>query len=48
MLLGAEMNAIIEHSSPEGKAPGEKAPGEKQATSAGQAAARAVSGDGAI
>ena len=30
ILLGAEMNALIEHSSPEGKAPGEKVPGEKE------------------
>jgi membrane protein len=31
MLLGAEMNALIEHSSPEGKDPGEKVKGEKEA-----------------
>ena len=31
ILLGAEMNALIEHSSPEGKDPGEKVPGEKEA-----------------
>jgi membrane protein len=31
MLLGAEMNALIEHSSPEGKDPGEKVKGEKKA-----------------
>jgi len=37
MLLGAEMNALIEHSSPEGKDPGEKVPGQKEAE--GQAAA---------
>jgi len=36
MLVGAEMNALIEHSSPEGKDPGEKVPGEKeQAAAAG-------------
>ena len=31
ILLGAEMNALIEHSSPEGKDPGEKVPGKKEA-----------------
>ena len=31
MLLGAEMNALLEHSSPEGKDPGEKVPGQKEA-----------------
>jgi membrane protein len=36
MLLGAEMNAIIEHSSPEGKDPGEKVPGEKEAAAAAE------------
>jgi membrane protein len=30
LLLGAEMNAEIEHASPYGKAPGEKVPGEKR------------------
>ncbi len=30
MLIGAEMNAEIEHASPYGKAPGEKVPGEKR------------------
>jgi membrane protein len=30
MLLGAEMNAIMEHSSPLGKDPGEKVPGENE------------------
>jgi membrane protein len=30
MLLGAEMNALIEHSSPEGKDPGEKVAGENE------------------
>ena len=29
ILIGAEMNAEIEHASPQGKAPGEKVPGEK-------------------
>jgi len=31
MLIGAEMNALLEHSSPEGKDPGEKVPGQKEA-----------------
>src|SRR5439155_26691386 len=31
LLLGAEMNALIEHNSPEGKDPGEKVAGEKEA-----------------
>jgi hypothetical protein len=31
ILVGAEMNAEIEHASPYGKAPGEKVPGEKKA-----------------
>jgi membrane protein len=30
LLIGAEMNAEIEHASPHGKAPGEKAPGERK------------------
>jgi membrane protein len=30
LLLGAELNAEIEHASPYGKAPGEKAPGQKR------------------
>jgi membrane protein len=30
ILMGAEMNAEIEHASPHGKAPGEKVPGEKK------------------
>jgi len=30
MLLGAEMNAVIEHASPEGKDEGEKVPGQKE------------------
>ena len=30
MLAGAEMNATIEHASPEGKDPGEKVPGENE------------------
>src|SRR5205807_7165869 len=30
MLLGAELNAEIEHASPYGKAPGERVPGEKK------------------
>ena len=30
ILIGAEMNAEIEHASPHGKAPGEKVPGEKR------------------
>jgi membrane protein len=30
LLLGAELNAEIEHASPHGKAPGEKIPGEKK------------------
>jgi membrane protein len=39
MLVGAEMNAEIEHASPHGKAPGEKVPGERKKL--GAAAARA-------
>lgn len=39
ILIGAEMNAVIEHASPYGKAPGEKVPGEKRRL--GVAAARA-------
>jgi membrane protein len=39
VLIGAEMNAEIEHASPHGKDPGEKVPGEK--TKIGAAAARA-------
>jgi membrane protein len=39
ILIGAEMNAEIEHASPHGKAPGEKVPGEKKKI--GAAAARA-------
>jgi membrane protein len=39
ILIGAEMNAEIEHASPYGKAPGEKAPGQK--LKIGVAAARA-------
>ena len=39
ILVGAEMNAEIEHASPHGKAPGEKVPGEKKKL--GPAAARA-------
>jgi membrane protein len=39
ILVGAEMNAEIEHASPYGKNPGEKAPGEKKKL--GAAAARA-------
>jgi membrane protein len=34
LLIGAEMNAIIEHASAEGKDPGEKVPGEKEAAAA--------------
>ena len=34
MLVGAEMNAEIEHASPYGKAPGEKVPGERRAIGA--------------
>ena len=30
ILIGAELNAEIEHASPYGKAPGEKMPGEKR------------------
>jgi len=37
MLVGAEMNAFIEHHSPEGKDPGEKVAGEKEATGAAPA-----------
>ena len=47
ILLGAEMNALIEHSSLEGKDPGEKVPGEKKAekeTAAAAARARGVAG----
>ena len=39
ILVGAEMNAEIEHASPHGKAPGEKVPGERKKI--GAAAARA-------
>ena len=39
ILVGAEMNAEIEHASPHGKDPGEKVPGQKKAI--GAAAARA-------
>lgn len=39
ILLGAEMNAEIEHASPWGKAPGEKVPGQRKKI--GRAAARA-------
>jgi membrane protein len=39
ILIGAEMNAEIEHASPYGKAPGEKVPGQKKKI--GPAAARA-------
>ena len=39
LLIGAEMNAEIEHASPYGKAPGEKVPGEKRKI--GRAAMRA-------
>ena len=39
ILIGAEMNAEIEHASPYGKAPGEKVPGERRRI--GVAAARA-------
>ena len=39
ILIGAEMNAEIEHASPHGKAPGEKVPGERKKL--GAAAARA-------
>ena len=31
ILIGAEMNAKIEHASPNGKDPGEKIPGQKRA-----------------
>jgi membrane protein len=30
IVVGAEMNAEIEHASPHGKAPGEKVPGQKK------------------
>jgi hypothetical protein len=30
VIVGAEMNAEIEHASPHGKAPGEKVPGERK------------------
>lgn len=36
ILIGAEMNALIEHSSPEGKDPGEKVPGENDAQKYGR------------
>jgi membrane protein len=39
ILVGAELNAEIEHASPHGKNPGEKVPGEKKKI--GPAAARA-------
>lgn len=34
LVIGAEMNAEIEHASPWGKAPGEKVPGTRRKTSA--------------
>jgi membrane protein len=42
ILMGAEMNAVIEHASPMGKNPGEKAPGEleRMAASAGERSLR--------
>jgi membrane protein len=39
ILVGAELNAEIEHASPSGKAPGKRVPGEKRKI--GAAAARA-------
>jgi membrane protein len=39
ILVGAEMNALIEHSSPEGKDPGEKVAGQKEAEAHAPAAA---------
>jgi membrane protein len=39
ILAGAEMNALIEHASPEGKDPGEKVPGQKEAEAAAEGAA---------
>jgi membrane protein len=44
ILVGAEMNAEIEHASPHGKDPGEKVPGERRRI--GPAAARAPGGHG--
>ena len=44
VLVGAEMNAEIEHASPHGKDPGEKVPGEKKKL--GARAARAFAGRG--
>ncbi|MBD1588225.1 YihY/virulence factor BrkB family protein [Pseudomonas typographi] len=41
LLFGAEMNAVIEHMSAEGKDPGEKAPGEPAAAEEPEAARRA-------
>jgi membrane protein len=46
ILVGAEMNAEIEHASPYGKDPGEKVPGEKRRI--GPAAARAYRGHGGL
>ena len=42
LLIGAELNAEIEHASPYGKSPGEKVPGEKKKI--GPAAERALRG----
>ena len=39
LLLGAELNAEIEHASPYGKDPGERVPGEKKVVGAARAAA---------
>ena len=35
ILIGAEMNAVIEHASPHGKEPGEKVPGQKRSIGPG-------------
>jgi membrane protein len=43
IVIGAEMNAVIEHASPWGKAPREKVPGQKKKI--GAAAARAYDQD---
>jgi membrane protein len=48
VLIGAEMNAEIEHASPHGKAAGEKVPGEKRKLGAAAARAYAEKGGGAV
>ena len=47
LLLGAELNAEIEHASPYGKAPGERVPGEKKSRRAARGASlRGEEGEG--